>query len=306
MSKRILIVGGTGFIGHALSKKCISLGWSVTSLSTKKVKKNRKLDKILYKYCDISKKRKLQKILKNKKFDYVVNLGGYVDHSKNLKTYKSHYIGCKNLVDIFSDKNSVKKFIQMGSSLEYGSFKSPHNEMMKYQPEKLKSIYSKSKLLASNFLLKSYKEKNFPITIFRLYLTYGPGQDINRLIPIAINNCLKNHKFATSKGSQIRDFIYIDDVIKILIRSLRQKNTNGQIFNLGSGKPTSVKKIINEIVKLTKMGNPIFGKIKLRLDEKKKIYPDIRKIKKTFSIKKFVDISTGLKKTIKHYQNNGI
>ena len=226
MKKKILIVGGTGFIGYALSKKCIALGWNVFSLSSKKVKSSRKLDKVSYLHCDISQKKKLLKILKNKKFDYVFNLGGYVDPSKNLKTYKSNYFGCKNLVEIFKKKKSLKRFVQMGSSLEYGIKKSPHNESMKLHPNNLKSIYSKSKLLATNFLLKKYIDENFPVIIFRLYLTYGPGQDFNRLIPIVIKNCLKDIKFPTSKGDQLRDFIYIDDVVKILIISISKKNIN--------------------------------------------------------------------------------
>lgn len=304
MKKKILIVGGTGFVGYALSKKCITLGWNVFSLSSKKVKSSRKLDKVTYLYCDVSKKKKLIKTLRNKKFDYVFNLGGYVDHSKNVKTYESHYIGCRNLVEVFKKQSSLKRFIQMGSSLEYGNKKSPHNENMKFDLNNLKSIYSKSKLLATNFLLKKYKDENFPVTIFRLYLTYGPGQDINRLIPIVIKNCFKDKKFPTSKGDQIRDFIYIDDVVKILIRSTTKKNINGKIFNLGSGVPISVKKIINKIKKLTKKGEPDFGKIKLRSDEQIKIYPNIKKLKKNFAFSNFLDISKGLKKTIKYYQKN--
>ena len=304
MKKKILIVGGTGFIGYALSKKCITLGYNVFSLSSKKVKSSRKLDKVTYLCCDISQKKKLIKILKNKKFDYVFNLGGYVDHSKNIKTYKSHYIGCKNLVEVLKKQNSLNRFIQMGSSLEYGNKKSPHNENMKLDSNNLKSIYSKSKLSATNFLLKKFKDENFPVIIFRLYLTYGPGQDFNRLIPIVIKNCLKDIKFPTSKGDQLRDFIYIDDVVKILIRSISKKNINGQIFNLGSGSPILVKKIINKIFKLIKKGEPDFGKIKLRSDEQIKIYPNIKKLKKIFAINRFIDISKGLKKTIRYYQKN--
>ena len=304
MKKKILIVGGTGFIGYALSKKCITLGYNVFSLSSKKVKSSRKLDKATYLYCDVSQKKKLIKILKNKKFDYVFNLGGYVDHSKNMKTYKSHYIGCKNLVEVLKKQNSLKRFIQMGSSLEYGNKKSPHNENMKLDPNNLKSIYSKSKLLATNFLFKKYKDENFPVIIFRLYLTYGPGQDFNRLIPIVIKNCLKEIKFPTSKGDQLRDYIYINDVVKILIRSIKKKNINGQIFNLGSGSPILVKKIINKIIKLIKKGEPDFGKIKLRSDEQNKIYPNIKKLKRIFAINRFTDISKGLKKTIKYYNKN--
>ena len=54
-------------------------------------------------HCDISNKRALNKKI-NSEFDYVVNLGGYVNHNEKKKTFQSHYIGCKNLVDIFKKK----------------------------------------------------------------------------------------------------------------------------------------------------------------------------------------------------------
>ena len=95
MSKSILIAGGTGFIGFHLAKKCLSLNWSVTSLSTNKPKKNRKLKKVNYKICDVSNYNQINKKIKPD-YDYVVNLAGYVDHTNKPKTMKSHYIGCKN------------------------------------------------------------------------------------------------------------------------------------------------------------------------------------------------------------------
>ena len=87
MSKKILITGGTGFIGYHLAKKCLKLNWSVTSLSTKNPKKYRKLKKVKYLICDISNKTDLQKKIKNN-YDYVVNLAGYVDHTNKIKTTK--------------------------------------------------------------------------------------------------------------------------------------------------------------------------------------------------------------------------
>ena len=104
MSKKILITGGTGFIGYHLAKKCLELNWSVTSLSSKKPKRFRKLKKVKYLICDISDQKSLKKKI-NQNYDYVVNLAGYVDHSHKYKTMKSHYNGCKNISSFFKFKN---------------------------------------------------------------------------------------------------------------------------------------------------------------------------------------------------------
>ena len=88
-----------GFTGYHLIKKCIKK-LKVTSISTRKPKPFRYVKRAKYVICDISNKKQLTKKI-NDKFDYVVNLGGYVDHSNKTKTYKSHYIGVKIYLKFF-------------------------------------------------------------------------------------------------------------------------------------------------------------------------------------------------------------
>lgn len=298
---KILIVGGTGFIGYHLAKKCLSLNWSVDSVSTKFPLEKRKLSKVNYIIFDISKKKNFYKKLYSN-YDYVVNLAGYVDHSNKKKTMQSHFNGCKNLSTFFIDKN-IKKFIQIGSSIEYGKLKSPQRENKK-NLQKTYSIYGKAKLLSTRFVLTLCKKYNFPATILRLYLVYGPSQDQNRLIPITIINAIQNKKFDCSDGLQLRDFTYIDDVVDAIIKTLKNRFSSGQIINIGQGKPISVKKVINKICELLNCGKPQFGKIKLRKDEIKNLFPSIVKAKKILNWKPKIEIILGLKKTINYYKKN--
>ena len=294
--KSILIIGGTGFIGYHLAKKSLKKGWQVTSVSTRPPKKIRYLSKAKYILCDITKKNLLEKKI-NQSFEYVVNLGGYVDHSNKKKTFKSHYIGCKNLTEILL-KNPPKAFLQMGSSVEYGTLKSPQKEDGKCNP---KSIYGKAKLLASNHLINLYKKDGFPSTVLRLYLAYGPKQDLNRFLPIIIEGCKNNKKFPCSKGNQLRDFLHVRDLVDIIIKSLMSNKTKGQIINAGTGKPKKLKTIINYVRKISKGGYPQFGKVKLRKDEILKIYPSMKKIKKLINWTPRISFEKGVKNTIKFY-----
>ena len=299
MSKRILITGGTGFIGYHLSKRCIKLGWSVTSLSSNSPKPNKKIQGVKYIKVDIRDKKKLFKIKKD--FDYVVNLAGYVDHSNKKKTLESHYIGCKNLASLFLNKK-IKKFVQVGSSIEYGKSRSPQIENKKNSQSTF-SVYGKAKLLSTKYLMAIYKKEKFPATVIRLYLVYGPKQDINRVIPITIKNALLDKKFNCSTGLQFRDFIYIDDVINAILKTLKNIKTNGEIINIGSNKPVRIKDLIIRICSLVGSGKPIFGKIKLRKDEIKSLYPNINKAYKILKWRPKISLNTGLKKTIKYYKN---
>ena len=304
LKNNILIVGGTGFIGYHLAKKVLKKGWQVTSISSKPPKKIRYLPKVKYILCDITKKKSLERNIQ-KSFKYVVNLGGYVDHSNKKKIFKSHYIGCKNLAEIFLKKVPTA-FVQMGSSVEYGNLKSPQIENAICYPNSIKSIYGKAKLLSSIYLINLYKKKNFPSVILRLYLAYGSRQDVNRFLPIIIKGCIENKKFPCSKGNQFRDFVHVDDVVDAIIKSLTNRNAKGQIINIGSGKPRKIRNIIEYIKKISKGGYPQFGKIKLRKDEIIKLYPNIKKAKRKINWKPQISFERGIKSTIKFYNEQAI
>ena len=295
--KNILIVGGTGFVGYHLAKKSLKKDWQVTSISSRSPRKIRRLTKVKYIICDVTKKKLLKKNTK-KYFDYVVNLSGYVDHSNKKKTFNSHYVGCKNLANIFL-KKKPKAFVQIGSSGEYGRSKSPQKENFKCNP---KSTYGKSKLLATLYLIKLYRKYNFPSIILRLYQAYGPRQDFNRFIPIIIKGCLEKKKFPCSNGKQLRDFIHVDDIIEAILKALKSQKAKGQIINIGSAKPRKIKNIIKYINKLIKGGSPQYGQIKLRKDEILKIYPKIEAARKKLSWKPKISFYKGLKSTIKFYK----
>lgn len=298
--KKILIVGGTGFIGYHLAKRSLKKGWQVTSISSSAPKKIRYLSKVEYIRCDITNKKLLKKSI-YKSFDYVVNLGGYVDHSHKKKTYKSHYEGCKNLAEIFLQKK-ILSFIQIGSSIEYGTSNSPQKESIKCNLKSIKSVYGRAKLLSSVYMTNLFRKKNFPSTVLRLYQVYGPKQDINRFLPFIINKCLKNKKFPCSEGNQLRDFIYVDDVVEAVIKSLTSKNARGEIINIGSGKPRVVKKVIEKVIKISKGGDPQYGMFKKRKFEISKLYPNIKKAKNKINWIPKMPFEKGLKKTIKLYK----
>lgn len=300
MKKKILIIGGTGFLGYHLAKKCLLKKWDVTSISTNIPQKKRFLPKVKYLILDITKKKLILKKIKSN-YDFVVNFGGYVNHNEKLKTYKSHYIGCKNLADIFKD-SKIKLFIQIGSSVEYGNLKSPQKEDSKTNVNKLKSTYGKAKLMATNYLLKLNKKHNFPCTILRLYLVYGPYQDKNRLIPHTLNECLNDNLFDCSAGKQYRDFLFVDDLMTVIFKCFYNKQSIGEIMNIGTGKPHNIKKVILFIRNNIKLGNPVFGKIPLRKDEILRLYPDISKVKKILNWDPRTSFQKGIKTLIRHYK----
>ena len=303
MSKNILIIGGSGFIGLKLINFYLKKKFKVFSISKNK-RKNKKIKNLKNFYFDISNKKKCKIFFSKYFFHYVINLAGYVDHRsfyvKNNNIIESHLIGTLNTV-FYLNKKKLKKYLYIGSSDEYGSNKSPQFEGYRETPN---STYSFSKTASAHFLQMISRSENFPSSILRIFLTYGPGQKQNRFIPQIIKGCLNNSDFKTSSGLQIRDFCYIDDVTRAINMALLSKKSNGKIYNVGSGKPIKIKKIVQVIKSLVGKGNPIYGSFNLRKNENVKLFPSINKIVKEIGWKPKIKFQDGLTKTIEYYKNN--
>ncbi len=301
VKEKILILGGNGFIGLHLIKKLRNLGFECFSLSLKKVDEKNKENNIHYLNADISDFSELSKVVGQKKYDYIVNLSGYIDHRNlsngGLSVVKTHFGGLLNLLRII-DLDYVKKIVQIGSSDEYGNINSPQNEDMKEEPI---SPYSFSKLACTNLLRMLYVSEKLPVVILRLFLVYGEGQNFNRFLPQIIKGCLKNESFPVSEGNQIRDFCHVSDIVDGIVATIKSDQVNGHILNLASGKPIKIKNVIRKVVEIVGSGNPQFGKIKYRSKENLSLYADINKAQKLISWEPKIDFDLGLKKTINYY-----
>ena len=133
-SKNILVVGGSGFIGAALTRKLCSIGASITILRLNKGASECGNDNLQYITADLQDVKCLQNCLKDHRFDYVFNASGYIDHASYWNGGRSiintHFLGLLNLLDSI-DKTSLKGFVQLGSSDEYGLNPAPQKEELR-------------------------------------------------------------------------------------------------------------------------------------------------------------------------------
>ena len=143
---------------------------------------------------------------------------------------------------------------------------------------------------------------NINFTYIRLYLVYGPNQKEDRLIPYVINSCIKNKKIFLSNPNNLRDFIYVEDVAKCLIKILKNTKSNGQIYNLASGKPISVKQITEMIVNKLGKGKIYYKKLLKQKNNNKSLYANVYKAKRDLKWAPKIDINDGLDRTIKYYK----
>ncbi len=303
MKYKLLVLGGSGFIGSHVAQRGINNGYE-TYVVCKTLPNQKKLIKgVNYINLDITGKKNLH-ILSKISFEFIINLSGYIDHSSFFEEGKElinlHFSSLVDLISIIK-KDKLIRFVQIGSSDEYGDNIAPQNET---QIEKPFTPYAFAKSSSTNFIKYLFQSENFPGTILRPFIIYGPGQKKDRLIPYVISKSLKNENFEVSSGKQIRDFLHVYDAVDAIFLSLNEDAVNGRIINLGSGYPRSVKSVIQMIVKEIGLGNPLYSDLKIRKGENLELYPNLALAKQILNWESKINFELGLKNLIKFYKND--
>ena len=297
-NSKILVAGGTGFIGSHLISDLIANDNQVISISMNRqdFKKNTKNTK--YIFHDLTKPFDKKSINALSEIEYIINCSGYIDHrdflndGKNIFTthFNSLYLLTKIAIDL-----KVKALVHIGTSDEYGKNSSPINESIRESPL---SPYALGKLASTHYLQQCFRNNLLNTVILRPFLVFGERQNKNRFLPYLIENCIKNNKFDVSPGEQIRDYLYIKDFNKALIKALDTPKAYGEVINIASGIPISIKDVILSVKNIIGKGDPKFGGKGYRKGESMELYANIKKAKRILDWEPEVDFKKALTKVI--------
>lgn len=263
--RNALVTGGAGFIGSHIVDLLIEDGRNVIvydNLSVGKLSNlsiHKQHDNLAIVKGDILDFKKLKKAMKN--IDIVFHNAAKVTIRNSVTNFiedaQQNIIGTLNIIKAINETN-VKKVIYASSMAVYGEKRSPCRETDTPNPI---SPYGISKLASEKYLLNASKNFGFDSVILRYFNTYGPRQAFTPyvgVITIFVNRLLNGKSpIIFGNGSQIRDFIHVSDVANSNIIAMR-KNITGEIFNIGTGKGTTVKEIA------TILRNKVNPKIELK------------------------------------------
>ena len=263
---KILVTGGSGFIGLHLVRHLLEQGHKV------KVVDLRKPD-IEHKNLEFVNKSIMDELAEDIHgcdvvYHFAAMLG--VDNSDNrpLETMRVNLEGSVNVFKSAVEAN-VKRMIYASSSEVYGEPRElPIREDSVKGPV---SAYGVSKLAAEIYAKAYNHEFGADIKIVRFFNVYGPGQSNNFVIPIFINNALEDKPLRVfGDGNQTRCFTYVEDIANGVLKVL-EKGRTGEAYNIGNNKPTTIFELAQIIKELTGSKSEIiksgFGK-ETRLKER--------------------------------------
>ncbi len=319
--KKIIVTGGSGFIGsnlvsYLINKKYFVINIDKLTYSSNAYNKN-KLPKKRYKFLkfDINNKIKLKKVIKKYKPECIFNLAAetHVDRSIDspYQFVRSNILGVYNILEVIRDnnkKNKKVKLIHISTDEVYGDIKTKRsNEKFPYNPS---SPYSASKASADH-LIKSYiRTYNLPAIISNCCNNYGPYQFPEKLIPKMISNIMSNKPLPIyAKGQNSREWIYVNDHCEALY-NIYKKGKIGECYNVGSNNNIKNIDIVkNILVIFRKKGYKTGKNVKIKFVKDRPGHDfryalDSKKIHKHLKWKSKTNIIQGLNLTIDWYLKN--
>ncbi|MFH0805609.1 MAG: NAD-dependent epimerase/dehydratase family protein [Patescibacteria group bacterium] len=303
--KNILITGGTGFVGANLVRRLVKEKNNLHLIIRKNYDKWRIKDiskNVNFHYVDLNNQKEVEKVVNkvNPKIIYhLAAYGNYLEESrKNLET---DIFGTLNLLNACNEIG-YDVFINTGSSSEYGMKNRAMKESDLIEPNSYYAIAKATQSLLSQYL---GRDKGLPIITLRLFSVYGPYEMYHRLIPTLIKNSLNGKDLKLASPKTARDFIFVEDVVDAYIKASRMPKLAGHIFNIGTGKQSSLKEIVSIIIDLTNSkAKQKWGTYPDRSFDASIWVADISKANRMLKWYPKHNLRQGLKKTIDWFKKN--
>ena len=296
--KRILVTGGCGYVGNLLVKKLHELNVKVFVFDI--ASQSEQIKDVVYYNVSLLNDDLLYKLTNQIKPQKIYHLAALLNRTRDYNTIDKildiNLKGTNNLLRALKEID-YSSFIFTSTSEVYGNqTKIPFKEDLAMQPT---SPYSLSKAAAELSIQTFSNIYNKPFTILRLFNIYGPNLPESFFIPQLINALKENKDFDMTKGEQKRDFVFIDNIIKVLINVATNQNAKNQIFNICSGESTSIKNLALTIKKLIPSKAKInFGAIPYRKNEIWNMLGSSTKIKDILSLNIKIGLYEGLKRLL--------
>ena len=288
---KILLLGGTGFIGKVLLNKLEQYH------STKIMIHSTNLQTTAQKFKgDILNKKSFFDEIRND--ETIINLLGQLTANES-DCIKSNILGGLNLLNSCIDKK-IRQIILISSINVYGeNLKRSSKETDPLNPV---SNYGEIKMITEEMYRYFSEMYGINVTVLRLAGIYGPNGNSGFLTQII--KSIKNKNIIPicyNNGEQQRDMLYIDDAIDCILNTLNSEPRGFNIFNISSGNRYSMNELISMIERISK--EKISVKYSSEIPDEKCIWADNSKAKKLLKFNPKIKIETGLKHMISQFSN---
>ena len=245
------MTGATGFLGSHLCRSLCRTATDVHGISRNPQTAN---DRLQWWQGDLSDFATTQTLLKEIQPDVIFHLTAHAWAGRGLElvrpTLTNDLLATINLLTAATELK-VRRVVLTGSLEE------PQSGGPEVVPS---SPYAAAKWASGAYARMFHQLYQTPAVIVRIFMTYGPGQPVKKLIPYTILSLLKGEAPKLSDGQRLIDWIYVDDVIEGLLTAAQASDLEGSTIDVGSGSLISIRDIVEHLVDLVRPEvRPLFG-----------------------------------------------
>ena len=301
-NKLIVVTGGAGFIGSHIAWELVRENEVIVidNLYTGKeenVPPGAKLVK-----ADIRDYSAIAELISNA--DYIFHEAAQVSVVESIRdpvfTEEVNVLGTLNILKALLEGHG--KLIFASSAAVYGD--NPNLPLRESERPRPLSPYGVTKVTGEEYLRVFHELYGLPVVALRYFNVFGPRQSANQyagVISIFINRALKDEPLVIfGDGKQTRDFIYVKDVVKANLLVAESRKANGRVFNVATGKQTTILELATKIIEITGATSSIIFD-KPRPGDIRHSLADISEIR-NLGFEPEWSLEEGLKKTVEWYQ----
>lgn len=296
--KRVLITGGSGFLGRSTLLPLLKRDYEIHIVTTRKFHHPEK--NIIIHHANLLESTSHIPLIEKIRPTHLLHAAWYAENGKFWDAIENVYwlASTISLIDAFYAKGG-ERLLGIGTCAEYDWSDGLCIEGKTQEiPSSLYGKVKKSTYECLHALNESYK-KSFAWA--RIFFPYGAYEAEKRLVPYVITNLLRGQEAACTHGNQIRDFIHVDDIGEGLAEMLDSK-VDGPI-NMGSGKAVTIREIVNCVALALKKEHLIkFGSISEPLYSPKKIVADVTRLHSEVGWSAKLSLDEGIARTIRWWQ----
>ena len=311
-NKKFIVTGGAGFLGSHMCDLLLAHGANiicVDDLSNGKlgnVKHLNKNPRFKFYKKDVNDLKQMKPIFHKERPDYVMHYAAMVGVKRTSERPLDVFEdieGIKNIAEL-SRQYRIKKILFTSSSEVYGEpVKLPIAEDDTFNS---KWPYGLVKILGEQYFIAYFKKYGIPVTIVRFFNVYGPRQDFGDsgfVVSVFLKNVLAGKPLEIyGDGEQTRDFVFVDDNVRLTLKAFLNNKINGRPMNIGSGKSIRIRDLAGEIKKIRPSAKIVLKPARRRGEIKYRT-PDVSFMKKILRDEPKTQLKDGINKTLEYLKN---
>ena len=304
--KRVLVTGAAGFIGGHLTRRLVAEG-ALVSAFVWGAADQRALadvaDRVSFYVVDISQAEAVHAAMAHIQPEIVFHLAaiGTGEPAITLPlALRVNVGGTRHLLEA-ACRVGIRRLIHTGTAYEYGEV--ARYDLWNGAGLDVLGMYAASKSAAHALVQEYARADGLPAVSLRLFAVYGPGQSVRSLVPGAIHAALEGRDFPMTLGEQLRDFVFVGDVVEGYLRAALAVGVEGATLDLGTGQARSIRDVVLRLFELTgSRSRPLMGTLPYRPDEMMRQVADQRPARERLDWQATTLLEDGLRQTIEWYR----